>query len=217
MKLVTDFYDYYDHWFNNNSKKEKIFKRLSNDKTFSRKEMFEYLNSNNIRTVHYGLVKDIAKEYRADRRVLVEVVVYIDEYAHKGEGKCKMPLNVANCLYPNHLCSRYYFNYSTSYRHLQIGNKAFWLCYMNKNRSDWRSNYGDAFIKILETDKNTYSLKKYPLFAIDFLEIFDKETEYCSKTYVAMDFNISPQIRGTGIEDILSAKKVFDYIKDFKG
>jgi hypothetical protein len=74
------------------------------------------------------------------------------------------------------------------------------------------SNVGDVTISILP-DMLGDMEKLYPnraLLALDFIV-----PKYSNKMY-AIDLNISPGLRWTGIEDILSAKEVVEYIKNYK-
>jgi hypothetical protein len=79
---------------------------------------------------------------------------------------------------------------------------------------DWRSNCGDGDIQLFFRDKtellSDHQYKdllifKYPLFAIDFVPV-DNEI-------YAVDFNIAPQVKGTGVEKVLTAKEAVDSIK----
>ena len=118
-----------------------------------------------------------------------------------------MTLEEAYQQYPNYLCTQYLntkkvFDYAVSYRHLQIGDRAFWIRYTSFN--DWRSNCGDGDIDLIE-ERNIIPIKQ-PLFAIDFVKY--------NNNYYAIDFNIAPGIKGTGIEKIIPAKQVVELIKE---
>lgn len=238
IKLYSDFIDYYDHHFDASGKR---FERFSTG-GINRIEMFKFLESHGYETPKHGKVKEISEIY-PDRWVgfakgmscdepsyipefdtwkFIEVVVYTDINSHRGEGKIKMCLDEAIEKYPNNFASIYIFNWATSYRHLQIGEKSFWLRYCN--RGDWRSNCGNVRINILSQNTGYHKSIKYPLFAIDFVSQTDpdfylkfkgQKKDEREDTYSAIDFNISPGIGQTGIEEILKPDEVVELIKKF--
>lgn len=203
IKLLSDFVDYYDHWFD----LEGItFNRFSYS-GMKRSEALRYLSSLGLMVPTFGKVRDLPRLIDGYFHQLTDVVVYLDETAHKGEGKVKMPLSEALEKYPDHLATEYIQVLpafaSCSWRYLQVGDKRFWLQYFSRN--DWRSNCGEVEIKVLSKEKDGYCPSiKYPLFAVDFLP---------AGHLYAVDFNISPQIRGTGIEDILPSREAAEAIK----
>jgi hypothetical protein len=130
----------------------------------------------------------------------------MDEYAHCGEGKIVIPLHKAMENYPNHLCSLFIAplpGAATSLRCLQIGDRRFLLQYTS--RDDWRSNCGDVEITILAQKQEYHPKINLPLFAIDFIANTGE--------LLAVDFNTAPQIRHTGIENLLPAKEAAEVIK----
>lgn len=207
LKLVSNFLDYYDHWFDLEGKEFKRFTAQG----MNREEIFQYLEKTSFTVPLYGTVKHLANQ----NINIKEVVVYLDDMAHCGNGKIKLPLEEALKKYPNFLCSEYIETHplgiAVSYRHLQIGHKSFFLKYASYN--DWRSNCGDGDIELLESHEYKHSDRfkvikfPYPLCAIDFV--------YKDGIYWAIDFNTSPGIRGSGIENILKPKEVVDLIKQF--
>ena len=213
LQLKTDFHDYYDHWFD---REGQIFERMSHS-GMSRREMFDFFEQIGLKTPPYGTPKGILESLsdfekkmenlvQGDNFNLIDVVVYLDETAHRGEGKVLMPLMKAIQDYPNTFCSRYYPTLQTgssSLRYLQIGDKVFWLRYTS---DDWRSNYGNVNITVLSQEKDGFHSKiNLPLFAIDFI---------LGPNFIwAIDFNIAPGIKGTGIENILPAKEAVAAIK----
>jgi len=206
-------------------------------------EIFKFLELHGYELPRHGTVKEISELYpnrwigfaegmscdepsyipEFDTWKYVEVVVYTDINSHRGEGKIKMRLDEAMEKYPNNFASFYIFNWSTSYRHLQIGEKSFWLMY-HSNRRDWRSNCGNVNINILSQNIGYHKSIKYPLFAIDFVLKTDPDFYLKYKgqykgerkdTYLAIDFNISPGINGTGIEEILKPNEIVELVKKF--
>ncbi|RJX18212.1 MAG: hypothetical protein C4570_07165 [Ammonifex sp.] len=208
VKLRSDFWDYYDHWFD--AVADVTFERFSRGGV-NRREMFEFLESIDLRVPLYGKPREIFDrlgDFFRRRPQLVEVVVYLDERAHQGEGKIKVLLPEALEKYPDYLALQYIpatpSGNGVSLRYLQVGDKIFWLKY--RSRNNWRSNCGDVEIRVLGQEKDGYHPKiEHPLFAIDFVPTDD--------TLYAVDFNIAPQIRGTGVENLVPAKKAAEAIK----
>jgi hypothetical protein len=200
VKLITDFWDYYDHEFDLEG---ETFKRKSQS-GMNRIEMFKFLEYNWIWTVPNGYTKDLITE--DDIKSNKEFVIYTDINAHRAEGKMKVSAQEAVEKYSDNYCSAYDGNnFGISYRRLQIGNIVCWLKYQSKN---WRSNYGDVNIEVTHVLRNNTDVLnfKYPLSAIDYIQ------SYLGVLY-AVDFNIAPQIKGTGLEDIITAKEVAEQIK----
>lgn len=215
IRLKTDFHDYYDHWFDAEGVEFERFSRQGR----GRREALEYLSDIGLKTPPYGTPREVMVktnnrllerelELQKDSKYLLSVVVYLDENAHRGEGKVLMPLQEALNKYPNHLCTLFIPpipGKSVSMRHLQIGKKAFWLRYTSSD--DWRSNCGNVEIEVIKQEKDGYHPKiHYPLFAIDYIANTDK--------MLAVDLNVSPGLKGTGIENILTGKEVAHLISE---
>ncbi len=222
IKLKSDFIDFYDHWFSGYGDYDIVFERYSN-KGPSRPEMFELFKKYEpeLKLPIYGKCKDVIEEIlsvfkdndKLKNQILTSypIVIYHDLYSHKGENKELILMFEALEKYPEHFSSEYIPSSTTrrgtSIRYLRIGRKQFLLKYQSKN--DWRSNCGDNEIKFLEGGDAIKSQKHDfgPLFAIDMIP-------YKNELY-AIDLNISPQIKGTGIEDHLSGKEAYNLIYDF--
>lgn len=213
LQLKTDFHDYYDHWFD---REGQIFERMSHS-GMSRREMFDFFEQIGLKTPPHGTPEQIfntlseqdkeAEDFAQKHDMnFFHVVVYLDETAHRGEGKILIPLTTAIRQYPNAFCSQYCPTLligSTSLRYLQIGDKIFWLRYTS---DDWRSNYGNVNITVLSQEKDKFHSKiGLPLFAVDFI--------FGPNFIWAIDFNITPGLKGTGVEDILPAKEAVATIK----
>ena len=204
--------DYYDHYFNI---KGKHFARYS-ENNISRLEMFDMMDDWNLYTPDYDISKNLsARHYNYYN----EVVVYLDQYSHRGEDKIKLTLADAKRQYPNKLASLHYSTVfkqykSTSYRLLQIGSMRYWLFYGSKN--DWRSNNGDVEIKkVIEDKYYGYTKIPYPLYAIDFVEKINNRVLKEKEILSAIDFNTAPGLKGTPLEGELDSKEVVDSIKNF--
>lgn len=213
VRLLSNFIDYYDHHFDGYTS-EMVFERKSTG-GMRRQEMLEYLKSLKLNVPLFGKPAEICNQLRQRYNMPDDVVdfpqyvvIHLDETAHCGEGKIRLPLNDALKSYPDHLAVEYIFalpsGLGQSWRYLQIGDKKFWLRYTSKN--DWRSNYGDVEIEMVYREEDGYHPEiDAPLFAIDFI--------VAQGEFYAIDFNIAPGIKGTGIENTLHGREVVEAIK----
>lgn len=223
--LRSDFLDYYDHWFDRLEVAEVIFERRSRTNS-SRREIFQRLESMGLRTPPHGVVTELVacrekylhQTFRdpaiAGKAIeaLKNLVVYTDEYAHAGEGKLLLSLSEALEHYPDAYASLHIpqtpAGTGVSLRYLHVGRRRFWLRYTSFN--DWRSNAGDVHIELLTEESPGYHPGvPEPLFAIDFLPY-----GMGSERLVAVDFNTAPALRGTGIEEKLSAREVCELVRE---
>ena len=138
ISLVTDFKDYYDHVFydRKDNDVDRRFIRFADDQTsFSKPDQLTFLNSLGFKVPKHGLVSQIDKPSED------LVVVYTDEFKHRGEGKVLLSGLQATNRFPSKYASEYIdFKKGESYRLLQVGNRSFWYEY--KSATDWRSNCG---------------------------------------------------------------------------
>ncbi len=204
VQLETDFIDYYDHMFDSVGRK---FRRMSRTH-MTRSAAFRRMQELGLDVPLYGTVSrmwDMLTD--CDR----QVVVYTDELAHRGECKELMFLKEACIKYQDEdpLCALFIDTASEqpfSVRYLRIGPHVFWLCFSSDD--EWRSNCGsDVSVTFvadqgIAIDENTY----HPLLAIDFIPS-------TGGVWYAVDYNTSPGLRHTPIEDELTAQEVVDAIK----
>lgn len=217
VKLLSDFVDYYDHWFDLEGIEFKRYSRSGMD----RFAMFRFMEKLRINTPDYGTVREIHEQNQRKTKAGREascwqkVVVHLDVNAHRGEGKVLMSIDEAYETYPDKFCVG--FIHPTAFmpctiRYLRVGNRFFWLEYTSND--PWRSNCGSEInIKITRhgtIDEFNYVNLDEPLFAIDLVD--GRMNKYITGSW-AIDYNIAPQIRGTGVEEILSAKDCADEIK----
>jgi len=218
--LESDFRDCYDHWFIDSirpmrRKTDNIFQRNSFG-GMSRSEMFTWFKERNILTPRFGKVKDLLLELPEG----TPLVIYLNESSHQGEGKILVYPNENDIKEFNHHFASEFIqprDFPISIRLLFIGQHIFWLSYQSSDK--WRSNCGDNVdIQILNPIEHYYldlssSIMKernsFPLLAIDFVE------ETSSGNLLAIDLNVSPQIKGTGIEFILKPKEIAEEIDSF--
>lgn len=196
VKLVTDFYDIYDIWFDREG--DTVLERLTTS-GLSRGPMLRFLNDKGIQTVRFGTCEELSAIG------CKKVVVYKDTNTHCGNGKILMDAMDATMSFPNFLASEYCpLHKGVSIRHLQLGELWFKLQY--KSVDDWRSNCGsDVDIKVLDCGVGYHETIDAPIFAIDFVETADG--------LMAIDYNIAPGCRWTGIEQLVKPKVIAESIK----
>ncbi|HEY9598421.1 MAG TPA: hypothetical protein V6D33_12200 [Cyanophyceae cyanobacterium] len=214
IQLNSDFRDYYDHWFASPSVSSQItFNRYSRTE-MTKLEQFNLLIKAGLNTPIFGRVGD-SHFFRIQQWLKAKVVLYVDDLAHRGEGKKLEKFSMAQA-YKD--CPFSVFvpttgepeKHSISHRYLQIGDRAWWLKYEGKG--SWLSNHAQEIeieligesCSLWEHKKRTKLFGQYPLFAIDFVTPIDSP-----ETRLAVDFNSAPGIGGTGIEEILSAKECY--------
>lgn len=155
-----------------------------------------------MRVPMHGTCSEMKEHFRSDDRV----VVYTDELAHCGEGKELLYYDEALARFPDKLIAEYLKGEckSMSLRMLSIGEKVYFLGYYSDDA--WRSNCGNVRIDLLDELECQVAYCDLPLYAIDFVKD-------CGIFY-AVDFNSSPGLRGTGIEEVLTPADVVDLIKN---
>ncbi len=213
MKLVTNFSDYYDHQFRLDGPE---FRRVSTEGP-DRKEQFDILRNMGLKVIPHGQIREIADLWWDDEEQWIRhIVVYNDLMSHCGEGKemchihrfkwdgCISRLDyIEKC--QSLFCSAYCNHMpGVSWRMLQVGPHRFWMEY--RSVEDWRSNCGDGSIELFwaDMDAGTHKGLDLPLFAVDFA--------LGKKGIYAIDLNVAPGIRGTGVEKYLSPKAMVETI-----
>lgn len=214
MKLTSDFHDYYDHCFDGIGDE---FVRIAVDAGPDKPEQFNIMKAAGFKTPPYGTLDELYDIGYWDEGRISMVVAYTDVNKHVGEGKELWSIDKwktnpdmsgvkRNADKWDTFCSAYVDGpYGISWRMLQVGKHVFWIEY--NSDTDWRSNCGEGDINLLEyqMDKGYHPYIKLPLFAIDFI--------HGKKDMYAIDFNISPGVRGTGVEKVLTADKFVDAIE----
>jgi hypothetical protein len=221
IKLVTDFRDYYDHEFCGSHVTDPDFVYDRRVKTLvSKPQQFKALENLGYSTPTHGTVSEVAKAIVKDagrfKEVIEEsfyfyrVVVYLDLYAHRGEHKVLMHLSEALEKCPDEYCSLYKNDigrseHAESFRHLQIGNRAWLLRYLGEN--SWQSNHAENVHVSVISEVLPLPKLCVPLLGIDLIPFQDK--------VFACDYNTAPGIKGTGIEDLVSSTEVYRLIKEW--
>lgn len=213
IKLVSDFTDYYDHWFDQEIEPKvmsgedfDIFRRVSTT-GLPRRECLQLLLSHGYDVPAFGEVTSLLSKTRKPSHLhtiqkvsdeCTHLVVYTDEKAHCGDGKVLVTREEALAKYPEHWAMEYIPEpKGVSWRYLQFGYERFWLEY--RSNEDWRSNRGDTIWceVFCREEPLLHPTITMPLFAIDFVP---------GKKFWAVDFNIAPGTRGSGIERMLPPK-----------
>ncbi len=220
VKLDSDFVDYYDHHmdFDGDLVLSRRMKAGPN-----RMEMYKLLNMIGLKTPKFGMVAELYKDLGTQNGgvaglkasgygKLMEVVVFTDVNAHAGDGKLKMSLDEAREKFPGHFAAQFIPTAKTyasrTERVVVAGDYQYWLEY--KSMDDWRSNAGETTIAELDTrfrpglHGNIHEIKS-PLYAIDFVAVGNER--------LAIDLNVSPGLKGTPIEDIVTAEHMAGSIK----
>lgn len=150
-------------------------------------------------------------------------MVYDDEMAHRGDGKYLKPAwhYVSNPHMGMPGGDRHYYEKQkfasefvgdlskppASWRYLFVGSRVLSIYYHSKDL--WRSNVGeDAECEYMGYVYSPLPQLPYPLYAVDVVEAPDGQ-EY------AVDLNVSPGIRGTGVENVLSPYTVVSEIESW--
>ncbi len=208
LKLYSDFHDFYDFMF---GREGKPFVRFSED-DLTKRNQFSLLEAARFQTpVNNYLYKLVNYTYEPEK-----YVVYTNPISHRGEGKVVLARKevllktISGNYEPLLNCYASVFiktddEFPRTHRILNIGNRQFRINYTSDD--SWRSNCGNVKVEfdgeITGNLKIPSPLEGRGLWAIDFVNIF------------AVDLNTSPGLKGTGIEDILSATEVLDLLREF--
>jgi len=238
VKLVSDFMDYYDHWFDKFNTTWR-FERSMVDPHMPRSRALDLMDKVGCYTPCHGTLDYVSYQYGTPDE---KYVVYYDEFAHAGEKKKLVYNEAAQDMHGSFYASRYVplpkdiieAGWSAlSYRVLVIGdNNHFTICYASKN--SWMSNvdsdyievvndYQDDFFKILchfdqdQLAEYAWKLRPYlkynPIYAVDFVIGHNENPNLY--TIWAVDLNTSPGIKGSGVEEFKPAKEIVTDIKIF--
>lgn len=207
ISIKSDFRDWYDHVFYPKNNSDRQFFRMAHNPIFSlpKYNQFQIFLNAGMQPPLSGFPKDLTQ--------CSKVVVYTDPLAHCGEGKILVNINEAIETYHDHFCSEWIQTHddlskAISYRHLQIGNRAWWLKY--EGEGSWMSNHADKVeVTILEEIEpyEAFFTKHLPMYAIDYVR--DK----ASYLY-AIDLNTAPGTKYTGLDEVLSASDVYSLIEN---
>jgi len=218
IAIDSDFIDFYDYAFCSRYNADIIWERRSRT-AMSKRKQFAFLEQQGLETPNHGTVAEVFEKSKADYQLeddhfakmseLAAVVVYLDEYAHCGEGKLKVPLKLALERHPN----KYYSEFiqttpscnAVSYRYLQVGKKSYWLRYTGYN--SWMSNHAEKVdVEYLCPNNGKFiPTVDYPVFAIDFI---------MGRVFYAIDFNTAPGLKDTGIP-LKDPHEIYDLVEQW--
>lgn len=205
LTLRSDFWDFYDHHFDIVGKPFYRFAKSQVNRT--RSQDLKILED-------CGFAVPLNAPVKTFTYLSVDgpYVIYDDETQHCGEGKRLVyNLEFEN---PNKLCTIYIpSNITYHVRHLAIGDFKCVLRY--ESNHEWMSNCGNVEIEIIQYGIYNFppleSIQKYlkhPLIAVD--GKYNINGDFC-----VFDLNTAPQLRGTGLERILSPQQVVQFIKEW--
>jgi|GEM_PF-1360121 len=211
LQLQSNYRDWYDFAF---ERQGEVYRRFDYEGP-NRRQMLVMFETSGLPVPRHGLVRDLiprlAAEFDPQIRAqallqVAEVVVYLDESQHAGEGKIKVQAAEALERYPDHYASEFHTatpnGKGKTFRYLQVGNRRWWLLYWSED--DWRSNAGDCDCRLLCEEVSLYDpLFRYPMFAIDFLP---KD----NAPYWAIDFNLAPGLKP--LQGLVSGSEIVDLL-----
>jgi len=226
VAINSDFIDFYDHAFYPRAAADLVWDRRSRNQ-MSKADQFALLENLGFKVPEHGTVVDLYNLFREKfpefgdelfelYTATINVVVYLDPFAHRGEGKILTTLADALREHPHLYCSRFVetapqlptMQCATSYRHLQIGRRSFCLRYTGFG--SWMSNHAEEVeVEFLfegyEGRGPLSSHVPYPVFAIDMVQ--------SGPWLYAVDFNTAPGIDGTGIP--LSPQEIYELVAEW--
>lgn len=197
MKLRTDFAQWYDSLFNDEGPE---FQRMAFTRGgLAKREQFALFDRLGLRSPPHGLVRELAgRPHLPDAwqfpgaawTAEVNVVVYLDELQHGGNGKVRMPLAEALANHPDHYATLFVplANPAVILRHVRFGCLGFWL--RQQGGEDWRSNRADHETVVGRSAHAEPNPLPRVLWAIDFLPATDG--------LLAIDFNTAPDLATLG-------------------
>jgi len=211
LKLLSDFNQHYDHYFDNEG---EVFRRVTTDGPIKR-EQFDIMARAGLKVPMHGLVSEVVNLKFPEEKF----VVYLNEQSHCGEGKVLLEGKEALRLYGDYYCSRYINAgvYTTeemrgvSYRYLFLGKRGWALRYSSNDKDEWRSNVGGTRIENLgEIIVPDWRFNiQYPLLAIDLVP------GNINHEQIAIDLNIAPGLSGTHISHRIETKEIVPLFKEY--
>lgn len=193
-RIISDFEDYYDKYFEDNIKKEYAGEEIS----FIRKRCYDNkvmelkaLKDIGISVINIEPINRIFNVQNTDL-----IVVYTDISGHNGNGKLVLDFNEANMLYSNRLGSKLSKQYDGyTYKFLQIGIRKFWL--VIKNDQYLRES---ELVGIQEFEKGYTKGINIPIFSIDYTLVDGVQT--------AVDFNTTQNLSKLNFKTYMSEEEV---------
>ena len=207
MKLLTDYTQWYDHIFDDTG---VTFHRTARTRGgLAKRDQFQLFERLGWAVPPHGVVAELATRTGLTRdwqfpaatwQRELDVVVYLDEFQHQGEGKLKLPLADALAKFPDHYGSLFIplANPAVSLRHVRFGRLGFWL--RQQGGDDWRSNRSDHETVLAHTTHAEANPIPRVLWAVDFLP--------APAGLLAVDFNTAPQLVTLHETSALTAEQI---------
>jgi hypothetical protein len=207
VNLITDYPQFYDAIFDGSG---LCFHRMAFSRGgLSKRQQFDLFESLGFRTPPHGTVaalcegwRDVSKGIRLPEVAAhIEYVVYLDEFAHRGEGKVLLGVEQALERHAGQFASVYIQPHGppTAYRLVRFGQLTFWLRQVSAG-GDWRSNTRDQETLLSKANAEDPNPIRRVLWAIDFVP--------SAFGLLAVDFNTAPELSTLGETGALSAGEV---------
>jgi hypothetical protein len=208
VQILTDYRQWYDEIFDG---EPPVFERMAFTRGgLSKSAQFGFFKSLLCAVPPHGIVKDLFNHLDSpclgstipkSLAIDIQCVVYLDEYAHRGEGKERMALAEAVTRYPNHYGCLYIPQSGPplAYRMVRFGDLTFWLR-QTGDPSSWQSNRRDHETVLEKQRASQPNPVSRVLWAIDFLP-----TPF---GLLAMDFNTAPELSTLGETGALTVAEV---------
>jgi hypothetical protein len=213
MRVLTDYTQWYDGIFD---AEPPVFHRQAfTSGGLSKRRQFALFESLGWRTPMHGLVRDLARRLGAplagqapprEAWDQVRLVVYLDELAHRGEGKALLPLAEACERYPHCYASVFHAAAvpATVYRLVRFGRWGGWILQSGPVEA-WRSNRDDTErVLVLQRTDAANPIPRV-LWAVDFIA--------GPEGLLALDFNTAPDLEVLGETGALTVRDVADELR----
>lgn len=230
LQLFSDYSDFYDPFFE--SKYELVSGSLKERTDFSgevkpfcryaglghgisKTEQFKQLKRMNFAIIPNFECWNL--EFSKDKKV----VVYLDEFAHSGNGKILVTPREARNNYPDYRCSLFLrthkdFKKSRLYKRIFIGNHQFDFRITCQNEPEdpdsWGTNNAINMNIVLLNHKKCENNYR-PIYGIDFIQRYFNG-KYQGDKY-AIDLNWAPGLHGLKINEIFSGKEIVELITNW--
>jgi hypothetical protein len=208
MRLLTDHPQWYDAIFND---QPPVFHRLAFTRGgLAKRQQFQLFDTLGLPTPMHGTVTELAARLQTPRagclppqavRDSFRLVVYVDEYSHRGQGKVRLPLAQALREFPGCFASVFHSQpaAATAIRLVRLGRLAFWL-EQTAGGPDWRSNQNDRETVLSRHPAAEPNPVPRVLWAIDFIR--------GAEGLLAVDFNTAPELSTLGETGALTAADI---------
>ena len=210
MQLLTDYPQWYDGIFDASP---PVFHRQAFTRGgLSKRRQFALFESLGLPVPRHGVVREVVSALTTpalgcplppEAVAELRLVVYVDEFAHGGNGKRLLPLAEALVAFPEAYSSVFHLpppgGRARTFRLARVGRLVFWL-EQRGEAGDWRSNRQDT--ERVVSCRRTELPNPIPrvLWAIDFVVSADG--------LLAVDFNTAPDLSTLGECGVLDTKDV---------